>query len=892
MKIETKVPNKRCIRRISARSLKASRTRNLIAVMAIALTTLLFMSLFSIAGAIVNSFQESTFRQVGGRFHGTFKDVTPEQIEILSDDERIVSAAIRQMLGMPTDPPFNKSHVEVSWMDDNCARDYFIDLEEGHYPRAKDEIITDSRVLALLGVTPEMGAKIELSYYLGENTQHPQLRTDTFTLCGWWEYDPAGMASFANVSREYADEILAEYEQQGDLDITGRLDMNIMLRSSARIEAEMTEILTDHGFQRDDEMADHYIRIGVNWAYLGAQIASNFDIPTVAAVAVLLVLIILTGYLIIYNIFRISVSSDIQFYGLLKTIGTTGVQLKRIVRHQALALSLGGIPIGLVLGYFTGKALVPVIMNITSFKVYSVNVPPIAFVFAALFSLVTVLISCRKPGKIASRVSPIEAVRYTEGDSVKPGKRLRRRRTGANEYRMAVANMGRSKSKTVLVVLSLALAVTLMQMTYVFANGFDMDKYLSNWVVTDFIVGDASYFQTGGFAEFLQEEDLANILEQPGITASGRVYGASRTIQDFEPEANVRESVMRWNPPETVDAYMKTLPRTADGRVMTSIDLYGMEDFALDHLTAIDGDLSPLYDPEQDAIAAVYFTDDYNEAEWDSNWARPGDKVTLRRVDKWKYFYNDTNEEIPADELDKAFEGSRPFRTEPEVYTDKEYTVCAAVTMRHSMSFRYYGATQFVINAESMKTDMQCSDILHLLIDVEDGMTQSMETYLKDYTEKIDPLMDYESKQGYVDEFEGFKGMFLILGSTLSFIVGLVGILNFLNAVLTSILTRRREFAVLQSIGMTGAQLKRMLICEGLIYAGLAIGGSFILAIVTGPLLGEVMGNMFWFFTYRATFLPILCLLPVFAALGILIPLLLYRMVSRQSIVERIRAND
>ena len=53
------------------------------------------------------------------------------------------------MLGMPTDPPFNKAHVEVSWMDENCARDYFIELEEGHYPREKDEIIVDSRVLAL-----------------------------------------------------------------------------------------------------------------------------------------------------------------------------------------------------------------------------------------------------------------------------------------------------------------------------------------------------------------------------------------------------------------------------------------------------------------------------------------------------------------------------------------------------------------------------------------------------------------------------------------------------------------------------------------------------------------------------------------------------------------------
>lgn len=107
--LELKVANKGCIRRISARSLRAAKTRNLIAVLAIALTTLLFMSLFSIAGAIVNSFQESTFRQVGGRFHGTFKDVTQEQIDELSTDERIKSIALRQMLGMPTAPPFNKA---------------------------------------------------------------------------------------------------------------------------------------------------------------------------------------------------------------------------------------------------------------------------------------------------------------------------------------------------------------------------------------------------------------------------------------------------------------------------------------------------------------------------------------------------------------------------------------------------------------------------------------------------------------------------------------------------------------------------------------------------------------------------------------------------------------
>lgn len=895
MKLETKVPNRGCIRRLSARSLKAARTRNLIAVAAIALTTLLFMSLFSIAGAIVNSFQESTFRQVGGRFHGTFKNVTEEQIAELSTDPRLVQIGNRLFMGMPTDPPFNKAHVEVSWMDENCTNDYFIQLEEGHLPQLKDEIIADSRILALLGVEPEMGAEIELSYYLGENTLHPELRTDTFILCGWWEYDPAGMASFANVSRAYADEVLAGYEPKGDNDMTGRMDLNIMLRSSANIEKEMLEILADHGYQCCDPNAGNYIAIGVNWAYLGAQISSNFDATTVLAVAGLLLLIIFTGYLIIYNIFRISVSSDIRFYGLLKTIGTTGRQLKRIVRHQALALSLCGIPIGLVLGYFVGKALVPVVMDITSMTVYTVNVPPAAFLIAALFSLVTVLLSCRKPGKIASRVSAIEAVRYTEGSSLKPGKRLRRRSAGANVYRMAAANMGRSKSRTVLVVLSLALAVVLMQMTYVFANGFDMDKYLMNWVVTDFVVGDASYFQTGGFCGFLHEEDIADILAQPDIKDSGRVYGASRTVQAFQPEEFIRTESLRFNSQEIVDLWMAGLARSDDGRVIDGIDLYGMEDFALDHLTVVDGDLSPLYDPAQNAIAAVYYTNDYDATKWDTNWAKPGDKVTLRRVDEWKYYYYDTDEEIPADRLDAVLDSvdGRGFYEVPYRYEDIEYTVCAAVNLRHSMSFRYFGATQFVLNAERFRTDLQSGEILNLLLDMDSGeAVGAMEAYLKDYTEKIDPLMDYESKQSYTDEFEGFRGMFLTLGGALSFVIGLVGILNFLNAVLTSILTRRREFAVLQSIGMTGRQLKRMLVCEGLIYAGLAIAASFLLALAGGPLLGEVFGSMFWFFTYKPTMLPILCLLPVFALLGAGVPLLLYQLIARQSIVERIRAND
>ena len=80
-----KVSNGKTIRRLGWRSMKAARTRNLIAVLAIALTTVLFTSLFTIAMSINDGFQQSNFRQVGGFSHGGFKYLTEEQFNDLKD---------------------------------------------------------------------------------------------------------------------------------------------------------------------------------------------------------------------------------------------------------------------------------------------------------------------------------------------------------------------------------------------------------------------------------------------------------------------------------------------------------------------------------------------------------------------------------------------------------------------------------------------------------------------------------------------------------------------------------------------------------------------------------------------------------------------------------------
>lgn len=885
------VANKGCIRRLGFRSMKAARTRNIVAVLAIALTTVLFTSLFTIASSINYSFQQENFRQAGGDCHGSIKDITWEQVEELRADPLVKEGSARLFLGMPSEVPFNKSHVEVSYMEPAGAPHQFCEPTAGTLPReGTDEAATDTHVLALLGVKPEIGAKFTLTFNIDDQTENPIPVTRTFTLSGWWEYDSAVVANHVLVPRSAAEEIAA-LGSGNPYSMTGKWILNVMLDNAFHIREDIYQILENHGYQGEDLQAENYLNTGVNWGYSGAQLSNSFDLTTLLAIVVLLLLIIFTGYLIIYNVFQISVTNDIRFYGLLKTIGTTGRQLKRIVRQQAFILSLIGIPFGLLLGFVIGNKLTPIIMAQLSYKNAFVSFNPLIFIGAALFSLLTVFLSCARPGRMAAKVSPVEAVRYTEGGAPKkPGKREKTRKAqgGASLPKMAWANLGRSRGKTVVTVISLTLAVVLATMTYTFSIGFDMMKYLQNKADVDFILGDAAYFRSNFYStdEEVPEAVISDVAAQGGIEESGRIYGNVSDIEEFVTEEWYRGVWSKWNTPEILDQMIAFKERTDDGLLADRVQLYGMEDFPLSLLDVLEGDLAPLSDPSQKAIAAVYLTDDYDATIFGSNWAKLGDKVTLRYVTEREYFYMDNGEII--EDTDNT-DPNRNWTSRAVAYEDIEYTVCALVQVPGSINYRYYGADQFVLGAERFKQDTGTDSVMTYIFNTTDEAEEGMEAFLAEYTESVQPLYDYESRATYVAEFEGFRSMFMTMGGALSLIIGLVGVLNFVNAVLTGILTRKRELAVLQSVGMTGKQLKTMLVYEGLYYTLLALAVSLVMTVILGPLLGSVLGDVFWFFTYRLTVAPILAVLPVFLALGALVPLWTYRSVARRTIVERLR---
>ena len=586
--------------------------------------------------------------------------------------------------------------------------------------------------------------------------------------------------------------------------------------------------------------------------------------------------------------FQISVAGDIRFYGLLKTIGTTPRQLRRIIRLQALALSAAGIPIGLVIGWLIGGQLTPVIVARLDGIVPMTSVSPWIFVIAALFALFTVLLSCRRPGKMAAKVSPVEAVRYTEGGGENP-------RQGAQgpEGQPLLHGLGQPGPQPgqdggdrPLPVPGGGAAHRDGELRRRLRHG-QVRVQLHRQRLHRGQRGQVPDQHPGFTADMAVPQSAIDAIDaQGGVTDSGVVYGQTFGALEYVTEDWFRQNKERFYTPEQLDNLIRLTDRNEAGLLADRIQLSGMSPFALDHLTVLEGDLSALYEPGSRNIAAVYSEDDYGNADMNSHWARLGDTVTVRYVEESEFYDPDTGEVWAAyeDIPDGANWVERPTK-----YRDVDYTVAALVTVPSALSYRYYGADEFILNDQTFIQDTGTDSVMYYAFDTADEANAAMESFLADYTENVNPELDYESKATYAAEFESMRAMFLLLGGALSFIVGLVGVLNFFNAVLTGIIARRRELAVLQAVGMTARQLRAMLVWEGLLYALGAAGLALLLALVLGPVAFRAVEGLFWFFTYRLDLTVFLLIVPLFALLGAGIPVLTVRAAEKRTVVERLR---
>ena len=841
---------------LSKRMFRASRGRNLVAVLAILLTTMMFTTLFTLSQSMSQNLIEMTFRQTGYNAEASMRGLSEEQADLIANHPDVEELGRSIVLGLAENRELSGRSVEIRWANEPYAQHSYTLPTSGHLPQAADEIALDTLTLDRLGIPHELGAPVTLEWRKDSSDPDAETIRADFTLCGFWEGNQSSYSSMAWVSRVYADKMTGGVLSADPNQIFGLYMVQVNLYSDQNIEEAMERVLADTGLSE--------LEYSVNLAYspeMGA-VAAQENLPMYLGMG----LVFIAGYLIIYNIFQISVTADVQFYGKLKTLGTTTRQLKKLIYNQANRLCIVGIPVGLILGWLLGTVLVPVLMGSMEGTAV-VSASPMIFIGSALFAWATVLISCLRPARLAGKISPIEALRMSDADSGSK-KKVKRHRGSASLSSMAWDNLWRNKKRTVTVICSLTLGLVLLSGFYAKNAAFDIEKYLADLTIADFTLSDSS------------SEDYLNGYDPHGTTLTGELVSAAESQQGLEAVGHQYSAQIDWQMDEATlqnVAAFYTEERLADwesydpagaqalrdalssGRA--SATLYGLDGIPLDTIT------QQQYLMEGSFDAAAFASGDYILAVGPS--VEPGESYPV----------------LPTSPVGSVVElNGRSYTVMAIVYPLNPVTQLAPQQGENGKF-----ALSFILPTAVFREQWPDHTLRQLFLNTDDSHIESMQAFLDEYMASTNPGLPVTSRQTMAEQYQAQTRSSAVMGNAVSVVIALVGVLNFINSMVTAIVSRRREFAVMQSVGMTKKQLCRMLVNEGLYYAGLTLLFSYLIsAFAVGVVIRAMVEGGFT--TFRFTLLPLVACTPVLIFFAVLIPYLCFRNLDKHSIVERLRA--
>ena len=664
----------------------------------------------------------------------------------------------------------------------------------------------------------------------------------------------------------------------------GAYTADAIMKDTEMAKERVGELVRNIGGNPDDVNADNFVRVST---YMDFSDDSNMFV--VLATIVFGILFMFCGYLLIYNVFEIAVTNDIRQYGLLRTVGTTSKQIKRLVNWQALYLFLIGTPVGLLVGLLVGRGVLPAAIEVFAFDYGASNIevgslPYLAIVIISiLFSGITVFISTRKSVKKASCVSPIEAVRYVEHEHFSVKRKTSH--NGSVIFRMATANTTRNKRRTVFIVVSLTLSIVLLNSVFIFTGSFDENVFIKSQTRSDFAIYNPDNGTGDGFMihdSGLSAQIIADIEARSGITHEAKLY--RNTYEDAHIACD-------WGVPYSVDntnRYSYALPdninlgvhQNGEMKEFTALtpddlplgNVFGFSESLLDKMDIVEGETNLEILKEklrnENGVILVAIYDNRGEI---TGGADNSMYAGLSVGDTIQFYENG----VPTEKC--------PIIAKTAI-TDTEVSVNVA----GASMIADIGMPLIYMPEEHFKEIYKDPTLYALLFDVEEEYRQDMENYL---SQKDD--VGYISTGSLRTTISSIKNVVLLVGGMIGAIFALVGLINFINLVMTNIIARRHEFATMQSIGMTNQQLRKMVILESLFYvlrAGIVgVVASGFLGLTLVKVLVDAQYNMM---TFQMTLLPALIMLVLFLVLAFIVPVIALRLFNNRSAVERLRVNE
>ena len=546
-----------------------------------------------------------------------------------------------------------------------------------------------------------------------------------------------------------------------------------------------------------------------------------------------------------------------------------------MVKRQAVTFACIGIPIGVILAGALSFGIVPIILENAFDSGKSIIdaemfFHPSIFILSIIFSALTVWISCNAPAKAASKISPIEALRYQNFASTKT--KIRSSTNGGKLHVMAYHNVFRDKKRAFLVFMSLFMGITMILGVNGIIGSMKVENFIDKYMDYNFEYTDIQFEQPEQPNKEVSQFD-EQFVEQIKQIDGVKKVDIQKTVWagiDFDEVAlegfmKIRYEDSRYKTEgqsyQEMVADLKEYANAGDyGCYITTLDDKALEEYNAKHPnTSIDIEA---FNRGETAIAGM--DTEYNAP----NTALVGKTLCLTA---------DSSDDKATDFL---IDGSFYFE-------DYENNLSEGIGRRKDIHI----VPEIIYVSEAGMERLTKTPIISAIgVDIKDmNQVEQIDSELQALNGTLTKQeWSYKSPIGMMEEYNQVTYSMNLMGNGAAVLLIVIGLINFINVMLTGVVARKNEFAVMESIGTSKKQIQKILTLEGGIYALvttvliMTLGNAFLL------LVADAVPHMADYAKFEYPFALVICLIFAIFIICLSVPAIVYRAVSKETVIERL----
>lgn len=785
----------------------------------------------------------------GSASHILYTGLTEKQADTLSGNSSIKSTVRLRSIGQLSDPIIGQRNIKLAVTDRAYAQTVLSVPTKGRLPIKRGEIALDEFTMDSLGVPHEEGSPVSFQWKDPDGKEHKT----TFTLCGWWASPTNFTEACAWITKEEAKELLPDYDKENAYNVT----LGVTLHQPKNLEKQADLILNEQGVAG--------CSYTTNLAYQDARMEMAEQQARPYYMPVLLV--VLCGYLMVYSIVHVTADKDRLFLADLKSMGMTPRQIRQLLMNQGILVSLLGMfpgwAIGFVLHYFiTGRVVIGMEENPA---LYFLSWQPFAAAF--LCTMATVLLAYLLPFIRLSRMTPAEMLCSISG-------KLPKKKTTSYEpmtlKQLAFRTLGKNRWRTLLSVVSLLLAVLLLNSVWTRYISVKEDLYLSAIFPWDYSLCDGSAYLSGqqynekntGITEETVEElkkrsevKSVSVLKshEVSMTAPTKLY---RRITEFYDQPYDETKTLR-ETQEAFPAWLEGLARLEETGNYTGL-VIGMDGVYLDYLQEYSPFTSGKFDKE--AFAS-------------GNYVLAGGA-----------YHEGLSSPAEGEEIELI--GQR-FTVMGSVMHDETY-------LQGKPSLEAAFNIAYILPMEAFDKLFPGQAYRQLAVNIDKEQQKEFESYLDEYEQGLNRGVGITRRSEYQEIFCVARLNLVLPDLVIGLVLTGIALMNFMNMLVSKTVSRKKEFALYESLGMTGTQLRVLLLLEGIFHGALIlvilIPATAVFDCFVMPKVVEAAGS--WSMVYTCSFLPLWIFAAILGMLAVAVPMLCLHFLTKGSLTERMRQGE